>query len=201
VGGPNGAISPRKLGSLALGSLLLVLFVVLGITEGFGHPSVPAGDVALVEDAPEGLGAISEGDFKPALKATAARAQVKPVPKPGEAQYEELKEAALGERGDMAGRVARRRLGDGAARGLWRLGLRLGEQRPDRGQGRHSRGRLRGEGSADSGGSKKAGAADNEAGRSGDSGAGADVATPLKVSGGGSEQFRSKSVKGNENSP
>lgn len=45
---------------LAFGSLLLALFVVLAIGEGVGNPSVPSGDVAIVEDTPEGLGTISE---------------------------------------------------------------------------------------------------------------------------------------------
>ena len=56
-----------------------------------------SGDVALVEEAPDGLSPVSEADFRHALIQAAAQGQIKPVPKPGDKKYEELKEKALEE--------------------------------------------------------------------------------------------------------
>jgi parvulin-like peptidyl-prolyl isomerase len=54
----------------------------------------------VIEDAPEGLGTITEKDLRRAVVQAAAAAQVKPVPKPGDEKYDELREKALGERLD-----------------------------------------------------------------------------------------------------
>jgi foldase protein PrsA len=95
-GGPSkGPIAARRLGLLVFGAIFVVLFVVVAIAEGVGHPSVPSGDVAYVESAPEGTGNVSMADFKRALAQSAAQAGQKKLPKPGEKQYEELKEAAM----------------------------------------------------------------------------------------------------------
>jgi parvulin-like peptidyl-prolyl isomerase len=87
----------RRLALLGFGALLGLLFLVFAIAQGIGNPSVPSGDVAIVEDAPEGLGTISEDQLKHAVDIAAAAGQVKPVPKPGSEKYEELQETALGE--------------------------------------------------------------------------------------------------------
>jgi parvulin-like peptidyl-prolyl isomerase len=86
----------RRLAVLAFGALFIVLFAVVAVAEGIGDPSVPDGDVALVEDAPSGAGNVSEQEFDRALKQSAAQSGKKEVPKPGNPQYDELKEAALG---------------------------------------------------------------------------------------------------------
>ena len=86
----------RRLAILVFGALFIVLFAVVAVAEGIGDPSVPDGDVALVEDAPSGVGNISEKEFDRALKQSAAQSGKKEVPKPGDPQYDELKEAALG---------------------------------------------------------------------------------------------------------
>jgi foldase protein PrsA len=86
---------------LAFGASFLVLFLIVAIAEGIGDPSVPEGDVAVVEQAPEGIGNISEEDFDRALEQTAAQSGEKKVPKAGSEKYEELKKAALGSLLDM----------------------------------------------------------------------------------------------------
>lgn len=92
---PSGRLAARRRAVLAFAVLFVALFVVVGIAVGIGHPSVPSGDVVFVADAPGGSGEISEADFKRALGQAAAQSGQKKVPKPGEKQYEELKETAL----------------------------------------------------------------------------------------------------------
>jgi parvulin-like peptidyl-prolyl isomerase len=58
---------------------------------------VPSGAVAVIEDAPNDLGTVTEEEFQRALDQAAAQGKIKPVPKPGDKKYEELKETALGE--------------------------------------------------------------------------------------------------------
>lgn len=78
------------------GGFLIVLFLIFAVTEGIGQPSVPEGDVALVEDVPEEIGTITQARFDRALAQAAARGGQQQVPKPGDPQYEELKTTALG---------------------------------------------------------------------------------------------------------
>lgn len=87
----------QRLALLVFGVVLVLLFVGFAIAQGIGNPSVPSGDVAIVEDAPGDLGTISEADLEHGIAQAAASAGVKPVPKPGDKQYDELKETALGE--------------------------------------------------------------------------------------------------------
>ncbi|HEY1286615.1 MAG TPA: SurA N-terminal domain-containing protein [Solirubrobacterales bacterium] len=86
---------------LVFGAAVVILFVVVAIAEGLGDPSIPSGDVALVQDAPEDTGKISEKQFDRALEQTAAQAGEKKTPKPGDEKYDELKEAALNSILDM----------------------------------------------------------------------------------------------------
>jgi parvulin-like peptidyl-prolyl isomerase len=92
--GPAGL---QRLALLGAAALFVLLFVGFAIAQGIGNPSVSSGDVAVIEDAPEGLGTITEKDLKHAIVQAAAAAQVKPVPKPGEEKYEELQKTALEE--------------------------------------------------------------------------------------------------------
>lgn len=87
----------QRLALLGAAALFVLLFVGFAIAQGIGNPSVSSGDVAVIEDAPEGLGTITEAQLQHSIVVAAASAQVKPVPKPGEKKYEELKETALGE--------------------------------------------------------------------------------------------------------
>jgi parvulin-like peptidyl-prolyl isomerase len=91
---PSGPAAARRLGLLAFGAAFLILFVVVAIAEGLGDPSIPSGDVILIEDAPGDSGEISKADFDHALVLAASAAGQKKVPKPGDAKYKELKETA-----------------------------------------------------------------------------------------------------------
>ncbi len=82
---------------MLFGALFVALFAGYAIAVGIGHPSVPDGDVAIVEQVPDDVGAVSEAEFKRALLQQAAQAKLKEPPQPGEKKYEELKTAALGE--------------------------------------------------------------------------------------------------------
>ncbi|HEU4944405.1 MAG TPA: peptidyl-prolyl cis-trans isomerase [Solirubrobacterales bacterium] len=92
---PSGPAAARRLGLLVFGAVFLVLFAVVAIGEGLGDPSIPSGDVVLVEDAPGASGEISKADFDHALELAAAAEGQKKVPKAGSAKYDELKETAL----------------------------------------------------------------------------------------------------------
>jgi len=87
----------QRLALLAFAALLILLFVIFAIAQGIGQPSVPSGAVAVIEDAPDDLGTITEEQFQHALDQAAAQGKVTPVPKPGDEKYDELKETALGE--------------------------------------------------------------------------------------------------------
>ena len=49
------------------GGLFVALFAIVGIAVGIGHPSVPSGAVAVVEDAPDGT--VTQQDFDDAFAA------------------------------------------------------------------------------------------------------------------------------------
>jgi parvulin-like peptidyl-prolyl isomerase len=87
----------QRLALLAFGALFILLFVIFAIAQGIGNPSVPSGAVAVVEDAPDGLGTVTEEEFQHALEQKAAEEKITPIPKPGDEKYDELKEEALGE--------------------------------------------------------------------------------------------------------
>jgi parvulin-like peptidyl-prolyl isomerase len=88
---------PQRLALLVFGAVLVLLFVGFAIAEGIGNPNVPSGDVAVIEDVPDDLGTITEGDLDHAIEQAASSAGAKSTPKPGDKQYDELKETALGE--------------------------------------------------------------------------------------------------------
>jgi parvulin-like peptidyl-prolyl isomerase len=87
----------QRLALILFGALLALLFVGFAVAQGIGAPSVPSGDVALVEDVPEEIGHISQEDFDHAMEQQVAQAKLKKAPKPGSDKFEELKTAALGE--------------------------------------------------------------------------------------------------------
>src|SRR2546423_7026817 len=74
----------------------VVLFIAgYAIFRGLTHPSVPSGDVAVVQDAPSGLSPISQDEFNRVLLQTAASQSIKRIPAPGSAQYEQLKQGTM----------------------------------------------------------------------------------------------------------
>jgi len=82
---------------ILFGALFVLLFVGFAVTQGLGSPSVPSGDVALVEEVPDEIGQVSQEDFDRAVLQQVAQAKLKKAPEPGTEKYAELKVAALGE--------------------------------------------------------------------------------------------------------
>ena len=96
TGRSSGPAPLQRLGLLVFGVAFVGLFVGFAIAEGIGQPSVPSGDVALVQGVPSDLGHVSEADYKRSFLQAAAQGGLKKVPQPGDKQYEELKKTALG---------------------------------------------------------------------------------------------------------
>ncbi len=78
-------IGKRWVALVAFGGLFVALFVIVGVADGIGHPSVPAGAVAVVEDAPDGT--ITKQDFDDALTQAAAQQELPKAPSPSSPQY------------------------------------------------------------------------------------------------------------------
>lgn len=95
--GQSRKLGRQRLALVAFAAVFVALFVGFAIAQGIGHPSVPSGDVAIVQHVPDDIGTISEADFKRAMLQQAAQAKLPKLPKTGEKKYEELKTAALGE--------------------------------------------------------------------------------------------------------
>ncbi|MDQ2631441.1 MAG: SurA N-terminal domain-containing protein [Actinomycetota bacterium] len=87
----------QRLGLILFGGLLVVLFIAFAVTQGIGSPSVPSGDVAVVEDVPDEIANVSQEDFDRAFAQQVTQAKLKKAPEPGSDKYEELKNATLRE--------------------------------------------------------------------------------------------------------
>jgi foldase protein PrsA len=102
----------HKLAALIVFAVFVVgSFVVVAAAEGIGGASVPDGDIAVVEDAPDGT--ITTEDFDGALEQTAARQGLREVPPTDDPQYELLADAAVS---DLI--LARWVLGEAEERGI-----------------------------------------------------------------------------------
>lgn len=93
----GGSGGRQRLALILFGALLVLLFVGFAVAQGIGSPSVPSGDVAIVEEVPDEIGTISQEDFDRAMVQQVAQAKLKKAPKSGSSKFEELKEGALGE--------------------------------------------------------------------------------------------------------
>jgi foldase protein PrsA len=92
-GGASGPAATRRLGLIVFGAAFVVLFLIVAIAEGVGDPSIPSGDVILVQDAPGDLGNVSKADLEHTIEITSA-GEGGAAPKPGDPKYEEAKEEA-----------------------------------------------------------------------------------------------------------
>ena len=92
----------RKSGVIIFGALLVLLFAYVAIAEGIGNPSVPSGDVALVEDVPDGKGDITQEDYDRAFLQTWKRGGLQAAPEPDNAQFAQIQEAAINDLLDQA---------------------------------------------------------------------------------------------------
>ena len=89
-------IPKQKRGPLILFGLIVVLFLAgYAIFRGLGSPDVPGDDVAVVQEAPDDLGAVTREDFDRALEQAAAAESIRRVPEPADPRYEQLKQSAL----------------------------------------------------------------------------------------------------------
>jgi parvulin-like peptidyl-prolyl isomerase len=85
----------QRLGLLLFGAAFVALFATFAITEGIGSPSVPAGQVAVVEDVPGDAGQITEADYRAAFAQVVAEGG-QGAPAPGSEAYEQAKAEAMG---------------------------------------------------------------------------------------------------------
>lgn len=104
--------NPRGITAVVLGVGLVLALLIVGLTSGFGGPSLPEGDVAFVEDVPEG-GDVTREDFDRSFEQAAAAQGIRRAPKEGTPQYDAVKEAALN---DLI--LSRWVLGEAAERGI-----------------------------------------------------------------------------------
>lgn len=94
-GAPDPRRSHRTWALVAFAVFVVGSLIVVAAAQGLGPPSVPEGDVALVEDAPDGT--ITQQDLDDALAQTAASQSLPKVPAPESPQYQPLVDAALGD--------------------------------------------------------------------------------------------------------
>lgn len=88
---------PQKVGLIAFGAILVVLFAGFAIGPGITNPSVGSDDMAVVEDAVPGTGTITVADLDRSIAQSAARAGLPKVPKPSDHQYAQLRDSAINE--------------------------------------------------------------------------------------------------------
>ena len=94
--------STRKIGLIGFGALLVLLFAGFAFTSGIGNPSVPEGDVALVEDVPGDAGSITQKDYDTSFAQAWKRAGLQSAPAEDDAQYDQIREAAMNDLLDQA---------------------------------------------------------------------------------------------------
>lgn len=92
----------RRFGIVTFGAILIALFVIIAIAQGIGRPSVPDGDIALVQEVPGDVGNISKESYDRAFIQTWKRAGLKEAPKQKDAQYQQVHEGAIGDLLDQA---------------------------------------------------------------------------------------------------
>jgi len=88
-------MAARRLGLLVFGVAFVALFAIVAIAVGIGHPSVPSGDAAVVQDTPGDIGTVPATKVEHAIVLAAAGAGEKAPPKPGDPKYDEMKESAV----------------------------------------------------------------------------------------------------------
>ncbi|MEK6276552.1 MAG: peptidyl-prolyl cis-trans isomerase [Actinomycetota bacterium] len=87
----------KRASLIVFGAIVALFFAGYAIFRGLGDPGVPDDAVAVVEDAPDGIGTITKEDLDRALEQAAARAGVQKVPKPGTKEYDDIEQAATGD--------------------------------------------------------------------------------------------------------
>jgi SurA N-terminal domain len=87
----------QRLALIFFGGFFILLFVAVGLAVGVGSssPYLPPGAVAIVEDAPPGLGTISKAELAQEMRQQASFEGGKGVPQPGDEEYEQRRDQAL----------------------------------------------------------------------------------------------------------
>jgi foldase protein PrsA len=106
-----------RFGLVLFAALLIALFAGFAIAQGIGKPSVPSDAIIVVTDAPgevrtvtdchgkkveDDPGTITKDELDCAIQQTAAQGGLAKVPKPGDPQYEDLRNSAIGDLLDAA---------------------------------------------------------------------------------------------------
>ena len=92
----------RKFGLIVFGAILVALFAGIAVAQGIGKPSIPSGDIIYVQDVPDDRGNISEDDYNRSFTQTWKRGGLQSAPKEGDAQYDQVREAAINDLLDQA---------------------------------------------------------------------------------------------------
>ncbi len=92
----------RKFGLVVFGAILVLLFAGIAIAQGVSKAGVESGDIITVHDVPDGKGNITSEDYNRSFLQTWKRGGLKSAPKPGDAQYDQVKEAAINDLLDQA---------------------------------------------------------------------------------------------------
>jgi PPIC-type PPIASE domain/SurA N-terminal domain len=83
----------RRTAAIVLAAAVVLTTAGFAIFRGLGNPSVPDGDIAVVDGAPNGH--ISQGEFNATLAQEVPRLGLRQLPKPGSPQYAQVKNAAI----------------------------------------------------------------------------------------------------------
>ena len=93
----------RRSSLVVFGVLLIALFAGIAVAQGgIGNPSVPSGDIAIVEEVPGDLGDISQEKYDRSFLQTWKRAGLEQAPEPGRGQFDQIREAAINDQLDQA---------------------------------------------------------------------------------------------------
>jgi parvulin-like peptidyl-prolyl isomerase len=96
-GRKGGSRGGQRFGLILFAVVFVALFVIFAVSEGLGAKSVPSGDIAVISSAPEGLGHISEDEYKASLARQETQAGLKKAPKAGSKKAKELHKATIEE--------------------------------------------------------------------------------------------------------
>lgn len=92
----------RKFGLIVFGAILVVLFAGIAIAQGVTGPGVDSGDIITVHEVPDDRGNISQEDYDRAFNRTWKGGGLQSAPKEGDAQYDQVKDAAINDLLDQA---------------------------------------------------------------------------------------------------
>ncbi len=92
----------RKFGLIIFGAILVVLFAGIAIAQGISKPGVDSGDIITVHEVPDGRGNITAEDYQRSFVQTWKRGGLQAAPKQGDAQFDQVREAAINDLLDQA---------------------------------------------------------------------------------------------------